>query len=256
MRAAPVVWLAVLLGAAFATPIAAQNRACVPHFVSGFDGRTLWETDLTITRMGFRPFDVSVSFFDSDGHLFQNVTFGDRRTIFGRRFFDPFSTNPFRLRSGFDVFGIGMSSPLRSGFVVVEALGSFQVNAGFRQAEITGQFIRETTLRSIEPCRVAELFAEEVQRQSFGLVVTNVDPRFPAFGTLEFFPDGSFVPLFRFPLQIGPRVQISRFLTEFFPLLPHGFSGSVRLTFDQPVCALAMDIRQSGMSQIPITVLE
>ncbi len=255
MRAAVVVSLAVLLGVAFTIPLAAQNRACVPQFVSGFDGRTSWETELTINRTSFRPFDVSVSFFDSDGHLFQNLIFVDRRTTFGRHFVDPFSKNPFRIRSGF-VFGTNPFSPLRFGFVVVEALGSFLVTAGFRQAEITGQFIQETTVRSIEPFRVAELFAEEVQRQSFGLVVTNVDPRLTAFGTLEFFPRGSIVPLFRFPLQLGPQVQVSRFLTEFFPLLPPGFSGSVRLTFDQPVCALAMDIGQSGMRQVPITVVE
>ncbi len=256
MRAVVCVSLAVLLGVAFTVPIPAQNRACVPQFVSGFDGQSFWETDLTITRRSFRPFDVSVSFFDSGGRLFQNVIFADRRTTFGRHLLDPLSRNPFMVRTGFEMLPADRFTPLRFGFVVIEAVGSFNVSAGFRQAEITGRFIRETTLRSIEPFRVAEIFAEEVQRQSFGLVVTNIDPFLTAFGTLEFLPTGSQDPLFRIPVQLGPRVQLSRFLTEFFPLLPPGSAGSVRLTFDHPVCALAMDIRDSGMRQVPITVVE
>jgi len=256
MRAAVYVSLAVLLGVAFTVPISAQNRACVPQFVSGFDGQSSWETGLTITRRSFFPFDVSVSFFDGSGRLFQNVVFADRRTTFERRPLDPLSRNPFTVRTGVDMLGADRFSPLRFGFVVIEATGTFNVTARFRQADITGRFIRETILRPIEPFRVAEIFAEEIERQNVGLVVTNMDPLLTAFGTLEFLPTGSQNPLFRFPVQLGPRIQLSRFLTEFFPLLPPGSTGSVRMTFDHPVCALAMDVRESGMSQLPITVVE
>jgi len=260
MRGKTLLALASLLFCLLiATPPArAENSVvCIPQFAEGFDGQTIWQTQLFLDGRVFGADQTVINVFDPRGMFLHRV--GPGEFLFSGGFFR---------RSLFPVFGpiplFGTFSlrdlifqPLRTGFLLVDSPGLLNMTALIRRFTISGDLISELVISPFDPFRRATLLSEEIQARVLAFALTNNDTLKRALGRFDFFPLGSQVPLFSFPFDIGPRSQFSTFLFNMFPQLASGgLQGSIRITSNSPISLLAISLNGNAMRQVPIVIEE
>jgi len=238
-------------------PLRAENSvACIPQFAEGFDGQSIWQTQLFLDGRAFGAEQTVVNVFSPQGQMLHRIAPGQFLFMpgFFRRAQFPFLV-PIPLFGSF--FLPDLLFPLRTGFLIVESPGSLNFTAVIRRFGLSGDLISELIISPFDPFRRATLISEDIQARVLALAVANTDALKRALGRFDFFPLGSNSPLFSFPFDIGPRSQFSNFLFNMFPdLASSGLQGSIRITSNTPISLMAISVDGNTMEQVPIAIEE
>ncbi|RPJ61039.1 MAG: hypothetical protein EHM23_08325 [Acidobacteria bacterium] len=235
---------------------AENSVACVPQFAEGFDGQSIWQTQLFLDGRVFGADQTVINVFSPQGQLLHRVAPGQFLFMpgFFRRAQFPFF-GPIPLFGSF--FLPDLLFPLRTGFLIVESPGFLNFTAVIRRFGLSGGLISELVISPFDPFRRATLVVEEIRARELAFALANTDPLKRALGRFDFFPLGSQLPLFSFPFDIGPRSQFSNFLFNIFPdLASSGLQGTIRVTSDTPISLMAISADGNTMEQVPIAIEE
>jgi len=236
---------------------AANSVACIPQFAEGFDGQTIWQTQLFLDGRTFGADQAVINVFSPQGLFLSRV--GPGEFLF---------SGPFFRRPLFPIFGpislFGPVSlrdllfqPFRSGFLIVESPGALNVTAQIRRFSLTGELLSDLVISPFDPFHRANLVVEDFEARVLAFAVANADTLKRALGRFDFFPLGSPFPLLSFPFEIGPRSQFSSFLFNMFPeLASGGLKGTVRISSDSPISLIAVSVDGNALKQVPIVIEE
>ncbi|HXK59920.1 MAG TPA: hypothetical protein PLP42_08480, partial [Acidobacteriota bacterium] len=244
---------------AFNQPAAAQGGvAWIPQFVDGFDGQSVWQTTLLVDRPVFTTTQGIVRVFDPRGTFLHQFGFGFGFgfgsflgfNVFGQPIFaGPFT--PLRFFNFRELLG----RPLRTGFLLIETPGTVNIVALIRRFSISGTLMSEFRISPLDPFHRARLLSEEFEARLLAFALINTDRFRATFGRFEFFPLGSLDPIFSFPFEIAPHGQFARFLSEMFPeVAASGLRGTIRITSDQALSALVLEINGDQIRQVELVI--
>jgi len=236
---------------------AANTIACIPQFAEGFDGQTVWQTQVFIDGRAFGADQAAINVFSPQGQLLRRVGPGEFP------FSGPFVRRPrFPIFSTISLFGSGsfrdlLFQPFRSGFLILESPGSLNFTALIRRFSLSGDLMSELVITPFDPFRRATLLSEEIEARVLAFAATNADTVKRALGRFDFFPLGSPTPMLSFPFEIGPHSQFASFLFDMFPeLASGGLKGFIRISSDSPISLIAVSIDGNALQQAPIVIEE
>ncbi len=234
---------------------AGNSVACIPQFAQGFDGQSVWQTQLFLDGRPFGADQTVINVFSPSGQSLQRIGAGEFLFIggfFRRAQFPVFGTIPLFGSSAFQDL---LFQPLRTGFLIVESPGSLNFTAVIRRFSLSGDLISELVISPFDPFRRATLVSEETQARELAFALANTDTLRRALGRFDFFPSGSQVPLFSFPFDIAPNSQFSGFLFNLFPqLASSGLKGFIRISSDTPISLMAISVEGNALQQVPIVI--
>ncbi len=234
--------------------VRAANKV-IPQFAEGFDGQSIWQTQLFVDGRALGANQTFIDVFSPQGQLLNRVGTGEflfMNGFFGRAQFPVLGPIPL---FGFFSAGGFVFQPLHTGFLIVQSPGSVNVTARIRRLSLSGDLISELVISPFDPFRRATLVSEDIQARLLAFAIANTDAFKRVLGRFDFFPLGSDVPLFSAPFDIGPRSQFTSFLFDMFPQLASGgLQGSIRISSDSPISLIAVSIDGNAMQQVPIVI--
>jgi len=235
-----------------------QNELCIPQFVAGTseDG-SRWETTLMFVNQQEADVTSQWSFFNATGQpvgytVREQLGLGDETTIDATGQFAP---TPFTAGAGRS-FRFSSEEALQPGFVVITSSAPLTAHGRLHLLDAEGNLVNETTFTPGANFQSGTFFVDTTDDRLTGLAITNTSQTATATCTMQLFREGE-------PDQVGedvtvtlaPLNQNSQMLQEAFTAA--GFledeAGYVVINCDQPVCALAMEMRGMNISQIPIS---
>ncbi|MFB3904904.1 MAG: hypothetical protein ACE15E_15740 [Acidobacteriota bacterium] len=239
-------------------PLQAENTVvCIPQFAEGFDGQSIWQTQLFLDGRTFGANQAVIQVFSPRGQLFHRIVPGQfpfLEAFFGRAGLPVLGPIPIL---GPFAFRDLLFQPLQTGFLIIESPGTINLTAVIRRFSLSGILLSELVISPFDPFRRATLLIEEIRARELAFALTNNDTLKRALGRFDFFPLGSLVPLFSFPFDIAPRSQFSSFLFDMFPeLVSSGLRGFIRISSDSPISLLAVSIDGNGLRQVPVIIEE
>lgn len=233
-----------------------QDEICVPQFVNGSLGPFRWETTVMIQNQEQAQAQIQLRFFQNDGQALNNFQFRTRMG-FGKQFQvgsnGLLTPDPVRERSMMSLRSAGQG-PLQIGFCLIQSQGRIQAQARLHVYDSSGTLLHEAALSNPGRFLQGSFFADLTDGRQMGVVVTNPSAETTANCRLEIFAEDGVEALGSVDLQMGPHSQSSKYLFEYFPDLLTGDVGFVRITCDNPVCALALQLKGLSMLQVPIFV--
>jgi hypothetical protein len=237
-----------------AQPALAANKV-IPQFAEGFDGQSIWQTQLFLDGRPLAADQTIIDIFNPQGQFLHRTGPGEfpfMSGFFARAHFPFFGPIPL---FGFFSLRDLLFQPLQTGFLVIEAPGFVNITAMIRRFDLSGNVISQLVISPFDPFRRATLISEEIQARVLAFAMTNNDTLKRALGRFDFFPLGSQVPLFSFAFEIGPHSQFTSFLFDMFPELASGdLQGSIRISSDNPISLMAVSIDGNTMRQVPIVI--
>ncbi len=239
-------------------PVRAENTiVCIPQFAEGFDGQSVWQTQLFLDGRAFDASQAVINVFNPQGLFLHRVGPGEFLFIgpFFRRSLLPIF-GPIPIFGSFAFLDL-LSQPLRTGFFTVESPGSLNFTAVISRFNLSGCLISQLVISPVDPFRRATLVSQDIEARVLAFALANTDTLKRALGRFDFFPLGSQVPLFSFPFDIGPRSQFARFLFDMFPeLTSGGLRGFIRISSDSPISLMAISLDGNAMQQVPVVIEE
>jgi hypothetical protein len=254
-----VIGLAIVLQAMV---VSAQNNQeteiCLPQFVHGtFEDDFRWESSIFFFNLGDQELTPEFTFRTGEGEVWEGglttrLGRGDEFQIGEGGVFSP--EQPFAGRAGGTFRTVG-EEQFRTGFVTVRAPGQFGVMTRAHLFDAQGNLIAETSIIPQPAFRTGAFVIDTFEGQRTGLALANTHEA-EATCTLTFFREGEADAVGEVQLDVlGGGMQTARMLDEMFPELFADDAGFVLIDCDQPVCALAMNLRGLDTRQIPIFVL-
>ena len=201
-------------------PAHAQNVVTIPQFAEGFDGQSIWHTQMFIDGRTVGADQTVINIFGPQGQFLHRVGPGEfpfMAGFFRRALLFPFF-GPIPIFGCFPCHGL----PFQTGFFTIESAGSLNFTAVIQRFSVSGDLISELVISPFDAFHRANLVVDEMQARVLAFALTNTDTLKRALGRFDFFPLGSQEALFSFPFDIGPRSQFSSFLFDMFPQLASG----------------------------------
>jgi len=142
----------------------------------------------------------------------------------------------------------------QAGYCLIESDVPIQVHARLQLYESNGNLIGESGIIPGRQFRAGGFFADRTEGREIGIAFMNSNEQAGASCTLEVYEEDGTEPLGTYDLELGPHSQIARYLKELFPDVLADGSGFVKISCDNPVCALVLHLHGFQMLQIPVFV--
>ncbi|HXK62432.1 MAG TPA: hypothetical protein PLP42_21295 [Acidobacteriota bacterium] len=234
---------------------AQQNEVCIPQFVVGTSEGFRWETTLMFFNQQSADVNSQWSLFNAAGQPI-GATFreqlgqGDPTTIDATGQFTPSPIASGRARS----FRFSSEEALQIGFLLITSDAEMTTHARLHLFDDQGNLISETAVIPGPSFTAGAFFVDATDEQLTGLALTNTSPTTPTNCTLKLFSEASNDQIGDdVTITIAPRNQNSQLVQEIFgESFLENEAGFVLINCDQPVCALAMQVRGVTATQIPV----
>lgn len=247
-------FLALLLVGATAQGQEFTSEICVPQFADGMQGPLRWQTSVVLMSQSMEAAQVQMSFFRVNGDPLMT----SMRTRLGKG--PAFAPGPNGMINLPDLapgsgrtFRTEGTGPLQTGYLLIRSQDRIQAHTILQLFDQQGTLISETGVIPHPQFRAGGFLADQTEGQGVGLALTN-----PAGVTaecqIEVFAEDETTSLGTFPMTLGPRSQTAQFLAEAVPEILTGEVGFVRITCDNPICALALNLRGLRVLQVPIFI--
>jgi hypothetical protein len=258
MKSLKILVTVVLFGCA-SIALAQDNgeeiEVCIPQFVTGTgDDDFRWETTLMIFNQEEADVTSQWNFFGATGQPFGS-TFRERLgrgepTEIGAA--GEFSPTPFLGRAG-RTFRFSNEDDLQPGFLVMRSTGRLQTQVRLHLFDADGELVNETTIIPHPAFRTGAFFIDATEGQATGLALTNAHETQENTCRLQLFQEGEEGVVATATIELDARSQNSQLLNEIFDEeFLEDESGFVLIDCDEPVCALALQLRGVQNRQIPI----
>ena len=237
------------------SPIAfGQTDICIPQFVDGIVGPLQYRTMVVLQNQEQNQAQVQLQFYDNNGAPMQQFMM-HRRGMHGGQ--SPASNGQFTP----DPIGPGGAMGYRSGgeggfqvgFVQIQSQSRIQAHTRAQLFDLSGNLLSETNIIPGPQFHNGSFYADRADGAGIGLALTNISGNQTTICTLEIFADDGTL-LDTTQITLGPHSQIAQFLFQIFPDILTDDVGYVRISCDNPICALALHLRGFGMTQIPVVV--
>lgn len=240
----------------FSRPLLAQTDICMPQFVDGTAAGLRWQTTLILHNQTTVRAQVMLQLHSPAGQPLSGLMMnrlgpGGMRSQFGPN--GQFNPGPINARSMLAYRSAGMG-PLQTGFLQIRSQDRIQAHLMLHVFDSGGNLASDTAIIPHTPLRIGNLWMEPFGGSRFGMALANPSDTTPATVTLEFFAEDGTIALATATLQLGIRMQITRFVDEWLADIPPGTVGFVRITATSPICGMALQLRGLAMTQVPILI--
>lgn len=256
MKSKTLLSLALLFVAANFTVLAQEETVvCIPQVVDGSFGPYRWRTTIIVQNQEMEQAQVQMRFLNFNGEnmgqfkLQGQAGKGPNYQAGPNGQFDP---DPVRNRSMVSFRSRGEDA-LQIGYCLVQSQSQIRVHARLQMFDLQENLLAETNVTPSGDFTSGSFFLDESEDQDTAIALTNRADD-PNVCTFEVFLEGETEPLGSEEIELGPHSQISRYLFELFPELLTDEAGYVRITCEEPTCALVLNLRGLQMLQIPIFV--
>jgi hypothetical protein len=250
-----IMILGLLVIMCLGVPAFAQTDVCIPQFLDGVAGPFQWKTMLVLQNQEQNQAQVQVQFFNNNGMPLQQLTMsrrgqqGGQGPVNGNGQFNP---QPIRARSGVAYRSQGEGG-FQTGFARIQSQSRIRTHARLQLHDSTGNLISETNIIPGPQFRAGSFFADRSDGAGIGLALTNPSSAQSATCTLEIFnEEGDSLGITQ--VSVGPHSQIAQFIFQTFPNILEDDVALIKISCDNPICALALHLRGLSMTQIPIVV--
>jgi hypothetical protein len=255
LRKILIIGLVFALQALVVSAQETETELCLPQFVHGtFQDDFRWESSILFFNLSDQELTPEFTFRTAEGEpmmggLRTRLGRGDELEIGEGGLFSP--AQPFAGRTG-TTLRTTSQNEFQSGFVTVRAPGQFGILTRAHLFDAQGNLISETSIIPQPAFRTGGFVIDTMEGQRTGFALTNAGEQ-PATCTLTFFQEGEAEASGEVVLEeLGAHTQRAQNLDEIFPDLFADEAGFVLINCDQPVCALAINMRGVTATQIPI----
>jgi len=249
-------YLISLVVLALAAPSFAQTTLCVPQFVDGTSGSIRWQTTLILMNQEQTQAQVQLQFHDNSGAPIRQLRMTRAHGQGPVQGIDPngqFSPEPIRARSMIALQSSGEGG-LQTGYVTVQSQQRIQVQSRLQVTDQNGNLLGEVGVTPGAQFRMGSFYAGTSEGALVGMSLANPSADQTVTSTVEVVAEGGTI-LGTTDVTLGPHSQIARFLFELFPQLLTDEGVFVRITSQDPVCALVLNLHGLEMFQIPVFVV-
>jgi len=238
------------------SPVAfGQTDICIPQFLDGVAGPFRYRTTLVMQNQEQNQAQVQLQFYDNNGAPMQQFMMNRRGMHGGQSPVGPngqFSPDPIQSQGAVG-YRSGGEGGFQAGFVQIQSQSRIQSHARLQLFDSSGSLLSETNIIPGPQFRNGSFYADRADGAMIGLAFTNTSVDQTATCTLEIYADDGTL-LNTTQIVLGPRSQTAQFLSQIFPNVLTNDAGYVRISCNNPICALALHLRGLGMTQIPVAV--
>ena len=220
----------------------------MPHFVNGGG----WSTQVILTNPTDVPLSGTVQFLGSDSADASGVPLA--MTVNGVT--DSIFEYSIAPRSAVRFVTDDRDSEVHVGFVLTTAKHGNAIPQGLSIFSFSSQgiTISETGVPTVSTGTAFRTYVEKWWTLHSGLAFANASAS-SVRTTLELTTLNGSSTTMKTSLDIPPNGHVASYIDEFFPSIPEGFEGVLKITSTQPVAATGLRIRTNGRGDVLMTAM-